>query len=187
MKLKDFFSHLAVGLTVWLIGPSISTAIATLGISRILKGGWTSLWDNKIYWIVTLLIFVVFVIVFVRVRKISAQNKSWAAAPMIAQNMTKVGKMNYKNLVWDIMMPERGLSFDEDDEIFVKIKTPPRCPECKTRIKEKKSFLGWYYWKCCKPDCPFWQISFHSYYYYTDDLEKTAEREVEKKRSKRKY
>ena len=93
-----------------------------------------------------------------------------------------IGNIDHAGVKWRIIAPlppppslYRGPDLTPSG---IRVRTPPRCPECETQIEESKSFWGGYVWNC--PDCDFKKRSKRSYYRVKDNVEKIAQRWVEK-------
>jgi tRNA(Ile2) C34 agmatinyltransferase TiaS len=39
-----------------------------------------------------------------------------------------------------------------DISLDVRVRTPPKCPDCRTELEESQGFFGRYCWKCVKCD-----------------------------------
>lgn len=89
---------------------------------------------------------------------------------------TIIGKLPYKNVIWDILIPAE-LQPSQSSASDIEIGTPPRCPKCQTEIEEKRSFWKGFIWICVR--CGFRKRNKDSYYSEADRAEKIAKREFE--------
>lgn len=92
----------------------------------------------------------------------------------------KIGEFPYKDVIWEIQAPNeyswRG-SYSDIEPEDIEVKTPPRCPQCKTELEEKRKFWGGYKWECVS--CGFTKRNSESWYIEKDRAEKIAKRQFE--------
>ena len=121
-------------------------------------------------------------IVLVRKRLKAIEPSGIPASSASRWGYEDIGNIDYDGMKWRVIAPlpsppslYRGPDLTPSR---IRVRTPPRCPECETKIEESKSFWGGYVWKC--PDCDFKKRSKRSYYRVKDNVEKIAQRWVEK-------
>lgn len=86
------------------------------------------------------------------------------------ENYITIATIDHSDVKWEIGIPFPGCS----NKSQLRIKFPPRCPECKTELGQEKSKVGGYIWKCVR--CNFKKRNKKSYWNERDGVEKIARR-----------
>ncbi|MDD5338672.1 MAG: hypothetical protein PHG35_04580 [Dehalococcoidales bacterium] len=140
-----------------LISPIVG-AVLTLIVGSCVSHNKTNDWrewftDMPQIWITLLVFFTLwFIVIFLvqrRADKSKEQSKKNRRPFWTVIDEKPVGKIPYAGVNWIIHAPA-GSDLNTLKANFLEISIPPRCPECKTEMDEKKSFLRGYTWKCVK-------------------------------------
>lgn len=163
------------------INPAIPLIITTL-VSKVYTGKWLE-WINLISLsTLTLIVFVFFlwiVVIFIyrRVIHLKYLDGSFAATSFGAPyGWISLGDVLHKTVIWKVRAPKINLSGNYSIS-RIDVKTPPRCPNCKTELEESHSFFGGYIWKCIM--CDFKKRNRDSFYKEKKRAEKIARRFLE--------
>jgi len=161
-------------------------AVFTLMWSKLATGDWLNyLFVVPQYvWLISggvLLFWLILVAIYKRVRKIRADNIRLGPVMFTvpAFGYEEIGEQTYKGVLWTIRVPAQSPWSLTRREIpspsDIDIGTPPRCPQCKTELEERKTFWGRYLWTC--PRCDFSKKNSDSFYTECDRVEKIARRD----------
>ena len=180
MKLRDLLNNLIFPLLVAFFSPIltafgsyISTGDFRKWFGYIPKWGWIVFGGFIIFWFALILIIRRFKSIHERPTVGGISIPPWGYAD--------IGKMQYAGVHWIIMAP-RNAPWEVPEIDFtpsrIKIRTPPRCPQCGTELEQTRSFWGGYVWSCV--GCGFKKRSRDSYYRVEERVERLAKREVER-------
>lgn len=98
-----------------------------------------------------------------------------------------IDTIKYAGVIWNVRVPIQASSFKIKRVLTahdLDIEIPPRCPNCKTELKPRKSFWWWYVWKCVK--CGFRRRNRDSYYEEAEQVAKIARSKFESNQSQTK-
>ena len=190
--IKDVLKYLLDKLFDNLFLPTfIIPFLSSVGIgikSKITTGSWVKIFEDiSIYaWVVfIILIFLWIIAIFVLRRWRMLQESEGLLGPLIISTPIygyfKISELPYAGILWDIIAPSpppwKQLDNMDISVSDIEIKTPPKCPKCKTEIEEYRSFWGGHIWKCVR--CKFKKRNKDSIYRESERAEKIARREFE--------
>ena len=166
----------------YLIYPLLVLLVGTLLFSKINTNDWWK-YVTEISTITWLLFVVGVLILIVIIQYLKSKTKvkgygSYEEIPMRGWTESKQIKVfgvwwmtRYPTPNASILLTMEGIELDELD-----IKLPPLCPECKTELKETRTFWKKYLWSCV--NCNFKIKQKESYYELTDDVLKICKSDL---------
>lgn len=186
MKLEDFEKLLVKYLFDNFLAPIIFAFIAPLAksIESYFSSGDYSSWISSIKpWqiYVFIIIFSVWIIgVGIRKRYSTIKKDTGVGAFTVSRyGYVDIGDLPYAGVIWKMMAPRTHYVSNRLDYTpsALRVRTPPRCPKCQTKIEESRSFWWGYVWKC--PRCNWRKRSSEKYYVVSHRAEKIVQREAE--------
>jgi len=158
------FKNLVLKLLFLLLAPSV----ATIGL-RLAQFDW---FDFPYIWLVIPISVIVIsiIIIIIRFRQIGSGNIGGLV--MGVHDYPTRYEYPHEGVIWHIGIRDLAMSASD-----VEVKTPPRCPKCKTELGQSKSFWGGRKWKCPRGD--FMKKSKKSFYEISKSLEKIVRRDWE--------
>lgn len=98
-----------------------------------------------------------------------------------------IDELKYADVIWNVRVPVQASSFRIKRVLTphdLDIETPPRCPNCKTELEQRKSFWWGYVWKCV--ECGLHKRNRDSYHEEAERVGKIARSRFESNQSETK-
>ena len=179
-KIEDLLNKLIYPLLVAILTPILASFGSYLNTGDVLN------WFNRVPdW--GLKVFIGFIGLWIAIVLIRKRFESIKPSGVVVTSASRfgyeeIGELDYEGVKWKVIAPlPHPSSFNRSPDLTpsrIRVRTPPRCPECGTKLEESKSFWGGYIWECV--GCGFKKRSKESFYTVDDRVEKLAQRDVER-------
>ncbi len=183
----NFLKKVILESTAMAIAVTIFVPFITAIFSSIKTGNWLNYfkqipdWGYNLFGIIIIAWFVLQVI-YKRYKNLNNHfslpiktSSTWGDIP--------IAEFSYYGVIWVVLAPAPhpwldSLLIKDINPDNVEVDLPPRCPKCKTKLDQKKTFLGFWSWYCVS--CDFKTFKKDSFYIAENGATMIAQRQVEK-------